>query len=305
MARRRRRSNGGKDDSSVKENSAKKRDVGNYSVEAVKEKSALSERNNPSSGDSEKADSPSTELCSPNQKIPESTSDDNDMKCGLRTSRKSSRSKCARSSEKKNSKAEKQEIEDVPDNTSDHVSEVHPAVTQNIEDNNDDVVCDSQEVVGSNPAEEEGDGGLIMEPEEILHLYERLTGDIRKPPEKSKDPLRDARLLRRQRLESLNQLKTLSLRLEDLNRTNSPMEKYLSFDDTAQRDALEIMNIRYEELCDDIFAADDEFLLMFEKEEVGVNKEDQVLIKPGPSICMETAANYVGVCMQSKLTVLI
>ncbi|CAJ0593547.1 unnamed protein product [Cylicocyclus nassatus] len=61
------------------------------------------------------------------------------------------------------------------------------------------------------------------------------------------------------------------------------------------------MNIRYEELCDDIFGADDEFLSMFEKEASNAEDKERSFTQPG-ALHAGIQSNYAVVCMESKLT---
>uniref|UniRef100_A0A0N4YPF8 RNA-dependent RNA polymerase n=1 Tax=Nippostrongylus brasiliensis TaxID=27835 RepID=A0A0N4YPF8_NIPBR len=157
----------------------------------------------------------------------------------------------------------------------------------------------------------------------LFSLCEHLTDDKWKFPEKTKCPIRDeyrmlycvsslcekvrillatqitsALRLRDIRSQSLEQLKALCRRLEDSIARDSSAEKYFSFDDVAQRNALEVMGIRYEELCDDIFAMDEGFDSLLENNDVFMEGVEGV-----PSISMSSElANYAELCMQSMLT---
>ncbi|KAK6727723.1 hypothetical protein RB195_005418 [Necator americanus] len=207
-------------------------------------------------------------------------------------------------------------------------SEEQPTGAPKVKDNDDEIVYNSQEMVTSGRDKEEKNEELVMKAKDIFLLYESLSGERYKHPEKTEDALRNeyrelfciatmceklselmssrleaARQLRDQRIESMSQLKALSLRLEDFIMANLPTEKYLSFDDTAQRDALEIMNIRYEELSDDIFTADDEFSSIFGNDDDGTKEKEQTLSLPeNSSLNYDSVANYADLCLQSKLT---
>ncbi|ETN70049.1 hypothetical protein NECAME_00997 [Necator americanus] len=206
-------------------------------------------------------------------------------------------------------------------------NEEQPAGAPKVKDNDDEIVYNSQEMVTSGRDKEEKNEELVMKAKDIFLLYESLSGERYKHPEKTEDALRNeyrelfciatmceklselmssrleaARQLRDQRIESMSQLKALSLRLEDLIMANLPTEN-LSFDDTAQRDALEIMNIRYEELSDDIFTADDEISSIFGNDDDGTKEKEQTLSLPeNSSLNYDSVANYAGLCLQSKLT---
>ncbi|EYC11652.1 hypothetical protein Y032_0050g2025 [Ancylostoma ceylanicum] len=334
MAKRRNRSSGGKDGDNIRNEPDKKEKLITNKADAVEEKPSTAPKENPpQDGRSLSSataavkkeflsDSPTSELCSILHGI-----ELNFATPAKKVTRRPVASKSNASRRPKNrSKAVKKlfnECEKAPESP----KREEPTPTQEAENNEDEVVRDSQEMIESSNLEEDDDAKLIMDAENILLLYEHLSGEKCKLPEKSESALRNeyrelycigtmceklsdimsskldsARQLRQQRMESLSQLKALSLRLEDLIVANTAVEKYLSFDDTAQRDALEIMNIRYEELADDIFAADEEFLSMFDGEDVDEKNEDKVLVQPGyPLDYSDSGANYAGLCMHSKL----
>ncbi|WKX91117.1 hypothetical protein Q1695_009731 [Nippostrongylus brasiliensis] len=200
-------------------------------------------------------------------------------------------------------------------------------VCQNVDRGSDEVVPDSQESGGSSsPNGNDGKEGCSIFDEKLKKLFslcEHLTDDKWKFPEKTKCPIRDeyrmlycvsslcekvrillatqitsALRLRDIRSQSLEQLKALCRRLEDSIARDSSAEKYFSFDDVAQRNALEVMGIRYEELCDDIFAMDEGFDSLLENNDVFMEGVEGV-----PSISMSSElANYAELCMQSMLT---
>ncbi|CAJ0593546.1 unnamed protein product [Cylicocyclus nassatus] len=246
MAKRRRRSSGGKD-GNYHHQSAKKREV----VEDIstEKTSAKSDGCSSSGTDTKSTDGATTvnkrdhslgvssqELSSVMQQIklssPEPPSKNKGTSNVSRATRKGSKGRSSRRLIQRNS----------------HAKENSSQKQSTTSEKDDEVVHDSQEAVDS-PAEP-SDEKLLKEPAEILALYKRLTGIERKPPEKVGDPLRNeyrqlfcvgticenlsnimtARLasagqLRKQRLDSLTQLKALTSRLEDMNYANSAIEK--------------------------------------------------------------------------------
>ncbi|VDK60300.1 unnamed protein product [Cylicostephanus goldi] len=65
----------------------------------------------------------------------------------------------------------------------------NPPAAAVADEEDDEVVHNSQEAV--DPPAKPADEKLLKEPHEILALYKRLTGIVRKPPEKVEDPLRN------------------------------------------------------------------------------------------------------------------
>ncbi|KAL6729229.1 hypothetical protein Aduo_000304 [Ancylostoma duodenale] len=340
MAKRRNRSSEGEEGESLKDEPNKMEKLITNNVDAVEEKrSTLAPKESPhqNSGSLSSttiavkqeflSDSPTSELCSILHGI--------ELNLTTPAKKAARRPAANRSSASRKPKNRCKAVKKLF-NKCEKASETSPREEQStpapevdkVENNDDEIVRDSQEMIDSNCTEEGDDGKLVMDAEKILLLYEHLSGEKCKLPEKSDSPLRNeyrelycigtlceklsdimssklasARQLRIQRMESLSQLKALSLRLEDLILANSAVEKYLSFDDTAQRDALEIMNIRYEELADDIFAADEEFLSMFDGDDVDEKSKEKALTQPGYALDYnDSGGNYAGVCMQSKLT---
>ncbi|RCN33195.1 hypothetical protein ANCCAN_20989 [Ancylostoma caninum] len=345
MAKRRNRSSGGKDGESLKGEADKKEKLITNKVDATEEKrSIFPPKENPhQNSGSLRSDSPTSELCSILHGI--------ELNLATPAKKTARRPVANRTSAPRKPKNRWKGVKKLFSGC-EKAAETSPREEQHtpapevgkVENNDDEIVHDSQEMIDSNCTEvcyqfihlalpvintyEDDDDKLIMDAEKILLLYEHLSGEKCKLPEKSESPLRNeyrelycigtlceklsdimssklasARQLRIQRMESLSQLKALSLRLEDLILANSAVEKYLSFDDTAQRDALEIMNIRYEELADDIFAADEEFLSMFDDDDVDEKNNEKVPTQPGyASDYNDSGGSYAGVCMQSKLT---
>lgn len=226
---------------------------------------------------------------------------------------------------KKNA-VKRKESESVANPVNREVNNESPSARHQSPQKCDDVVADSQGTDEELSAEEEPDVDDLESKAAILFsLYERYSGEKCKLPEKTNCPLRDeyrrlfcigtvvAKLklliaskveakkqLREIRTESLSQLKTLCIRLEDAIASESGVEKYLSFDDVAQRDALEAMAIRYEELSDDTFSADEDFMSLFDGYEDKKTRIDDDFNSSKSS--SGPGANYTELCMQSMLT---
>ncbi|XGW22810.1 hypothetical protein V3C99_005212 [Haemonchus contortus] len=192
----------------------------------------------------------------------------------------------------------------------------------------DDVVRASQELNRSSSFKENEEDDFDSKLEMIFSLYKKHTGEKCRLPETSKCPMRDEfrklfcvgslceklsklltsrleskRRLRDQRLESLSQIRALCHRFEGLVATEQIAGKHLSFDDVAQRDALDIMSIRYEELSDDIFAPNDAFMSLFDadNEQRCYSVEEGKLSKLS-SNCNSAGADYAELCIQNMLT---
>ncbi|VDM56318.1 unnamed protein product [Angiostrongylus costaricensis] len=193
------------------------------------------------------------------------------------------------------------------------------------DDDDIEVVVDSQESVGSSQYAENSDDSIIileddewkdcnynkrmdfkLKAKEICSLYAQFSGKDWEYPLQSECPFRDEQNLLDQRMKSFNQMKALCLRLEACIKENLPAEKYLSFDDTTQRDALEIMGIRYEELSDDIFGVRVDHPLEFARESFSKNPGDETFQCDDDYISFfdddEIRSDYAEMCMQSKLT---
>uniref|UniRef100_A0A158P8M8 Enhancer of polycomb-like protein n=1 Tax=Angiostrongylus cantonensis TaxID=6313 RepID=A0A158P8M8_ANGCA len=191
------------------------------------------------------------------------------------------------------------------------------------DDDDIEVVVDSQESVGSTQyAENSDDDSIIIleddewedsnydkrmdfkfKAKEICLLYAKFGGKEWEYPLQSECPFRDAQNLLAQRMESFNQMKALCLRLEAYINEDLAAETYLSFDDTTQRDALEIMNIRYEELADDIFGCDGDCVSLFDDDEMSICSDHRTRNQStSSSEYLDSGANYAEICMQSKLT---
>ncbi|KAK6014204.1 hypothetical protein OSTOST_20442, partial [Ostertagia ostertagi] len=192
----------------------------------------------------------------------------------------------------------------------------------------EEVVRDSQEMPPPPNSETKGIDDLDSKMESFFSFYKQYSGERCRLPDKTKCPLRDeyrklfcaasmceklgilltsrldsGKRLRNMRLESLSEVKALCLRLEDLVASEMITEKYLSFDDVAQRDALEIMGIRYEELSDDIFASDDALMSLFDAGNDKIrDAEGELDVSKSSSGFGDAGANYAEICMQSMLT---
>ncbi|VDO21983.1 unnamed protein product [Haemonchus placei] len=176
---------------------------------------------------------------------------------------------------------------------------------ENLSKNEDseDVVKASQELNGSSSFKENEKDDFNSKLEMIFSLYKKHCGERCRLPETSKCPMRDEKRLRDQRLESLVQIRALCHRFEGMVAAEQIAGKYLSFDDVAQRDALDIMCIRYEELSDDIFAPNDAFMSLFDADydQRCYPVEERKLPKLS-SNCDDTGADYAELCIQSMLT---